>query len=117
MFAARERLRLRATHVVNYGIGSFWRVRDLLSSRIFASWKNRHTANDNYLVMQTHRKTDRSKGCKRLRVLVFVHVLQIRGATLSSCLLKLLKHTAPRRLSHTSWNLVRRGSQPPSSVD
>ena len=55
-------------------------MRKVLSSRICASWKNGHTANNSYLVRQTHCKTDLSKDCKRLRVLIFVHVLQLGAA-------------------------------------
>ena len=62
----------KATHVVNYSIGSSWKVRNVLSSRLCTSWKTRHTANNSYLVMQAHCKTNRSKGCKKLRVLIFV---------------------------------------------
>ena len=65
-----------ATHVANYSIVSSWKIRNVLSSRICALWENRHTANNSYLAMQTHCKTERSKGCKRLRVLIVVPVLQ-----------------------------------------
>ena len=87
---------------------SSWKIRNVLSSRICALWENRHTANNSYLAMQTHCKTERSKGCKRLRVLIVVPVLQM-----GSCL---LKHTVSRRLSHTSCNLVRRSRSNPQAA-
>ena len=51
---------------------SSWKVRNV--------WKNMHTANNSYLVLWTHCKTDRSKGCNRLRVLILIFFCKGGGA-------------------------------------